>query len=205
MRTAEHHGIDLVPFVLMLGAGVIAVALFKRAGLGSVLGYLVAGLLIGPPGLGFFSDPASILHVAELGIVLFLFVIGLEMQPSRLWSLRQEIFGLGALQVVTCSVLLGGVGVLAGFSATTALEIADAADVAEKTFYNHFPTKQHLIEELSTFAAQPKYMYRHVWEPDDVLMWDNRCTVHAVTPHDPTERRVMHRTTIVGREPVTAG
>ena len=59
-----------------------------------------------------------------------------------------------------------------------------------------------LIEELSAFAAQPKYMYRHVWEPHDVLMWDNRCTVHAVTPHDPDERRVMHRTTIVGREPV---
>jgi len=63
---------------------------------------------------------------------------------------------------------------------------------------------RHLIEELSDFAAQPKYMYRHVWEPHDVLMWDNRCTVHAVTPHDPAERRVMHRTTIVGREPVMA-
>jgi alpha-ketoglutarate-dependent taurine dioxygenase len=62
-----------------------------------------------------------------------------------------------------------------------------------------------LIEELSEFAAQQQYMYRHVWEPHDVLMWDNRCTVHAVTPHDPTERRVMHRTTIVGSEPVTAG
>jgi len=61
-----------------------------------------------------------------------------------------------------------------------------------------------LIEELGEFAAQPKYMYRHVWEPHDVLMWDNRCTVHAVTPHDPNERRVMHRTTIVGREPVVA-
>jgi taurine dioxygenase len=62
-----------------------------------------------------------------------------------------------------------------------------------------------LIEDLTAFSAQPKYMYRHVWEPDDVLMWDNRCTVHAVTPHDPGERRVMHRTTIVGREPVMAG
>ena len=62
-----------------------------------------------------------------------------------------------------------------------------------------------LIEELSEFAAQPHYMYRHVWEPHDVVMWDNRCTVHAVTPHDPNERRVMHRTTIVGREPVVAG
>ncbi len=63
---------------------------------------------------------------------------------------------------------------------------------------------RHLIEQLSDFAEQPKYMYRHVWEPHDVLMWDNRCTVHAVTPHDPNERRVMHRTTIVGIEPVMA-
>jgi taurine dioxygenase len=64
---------------------------------------------------------------------------------------------------------------------------------------------RQLIEDLSEFAAQPKYMYRHVWSPHDVLMWDNRCTVHAVTPHDPEERRVMHRTTIVGREVVSAG
>lgn len=63
---------------------------------------------------------------------------------------------------------------------------------------------RRLIEELTRFAAQPRYMYRHAWEPHDVLMWDNRCTVHAVTPHDPAERRVMHRTTIVGAEPVIA-
>lgn len=63
---------------------------------------------------------------------------------------------------------------------------------------------RRLIEDLSAFAAQPKYMYRHVWEPHDVLMWDNRCTVHAVTPYDPHERRVMHRTTIVGNEPPIA-
>jgi alpha-ketoglutarate-dependent taurine dioxygenase len=63
---------------------------------------------------------------------------------------------------------------------------------------------QRLIGDLSEFAAQPRFMYKHRWEPDDVLMWDNRCTVHAVTPHDPTERRVMHRTTIVGDAPVLA-
>ncbi len=61
-----------------------------------------------------------------------------------------------------------------------------------------------LIDELIAFAAQPQFIYRHRWEPDDVLMWDNRCTLHAVTPHDPTERRVMHRTTIVGDAPVLA-
>ena len=66
------------------------------------------------------------------------------------------------------------------------------------------PAARRLIEELTAFSAQPKYMYRHVWEPHDVVMWDNRCTVHAVTPHDSAERRVMHRTTIVGSEPVMA-
>lgn len=63
---------------------------------------------------------------------------------------------------------------------------------------------KRLIAELTQFAAQPRFVYRHRWEPDDVVMWDNRCTMHQVTPHDPTERRVMHRTTIVGTEPVLA-
>ena len=63
---------------------------------------------------------------------------------------------------------------------------------------------RQLIADLTDFAAQERYLYKHRWEPDDVLMWDNRCTIHAVTPHDPTERRVMHRTTIVGDQPVIA-
>jgi glutathione-regulated potassium-efflux system protein KefB len=112
--STEHAGSDLAPLVVLLAAGVVAVALFKRLGLGSVLGYLAAGLLIGPFGLGLFSDPGSILHVAELGIVMFLFVIGLEMQPSRLWSLRREIFGLGAAQVGACGLLLTGLLVAYG-------------------------------------------------------------------------------------------
>ncbi len=63
---------------------------------------------------------------------------------------------------------------------------------------------RRLIEDLTSFAAEPRFVYRHKWETDDILMWDNRCTMHQVTPHDPTERRVMHRTTIVGTEPVLA-
>jgi glutathione-regulated potassium-efflux system protein KefB len=112
---AAEQGIDLVHVVALLGAAVVAVPLFKRAGLGSVLGYLAAGLVIGPFGLKLFTSPQAILHVAELGVVMFLFIIGLEMQPSRLWSLRREIFGFGAAQVATCGALITGVGILFGF------------------------------------------------------------------------------------------
>lgn len=111
---AVEQGSELVKVVVLLGAGVLAVPLFKRLGLGSVLGYLAAGLAIGPFGLGFFTEAATILHVAELGVVMFLFVIGLEMQPTRLWKLRREIFGLGLAQVVVCGALLTLVGVAAG-------------------------------------------------------------------------------------------
>ena len=100
----------------LLGAAVVAVPIFRRLGLGSVLGYLAAGLIIGPFGFGWFSDPQSILHVAELGVVMFLFVIGLEMQPSHLWSLRRQIFGLGTLQIAACTIALTGVGLAFGFS-----------------------------------------------------------------------------------------
>ena len=97
---------DLLHVVALLGAMIVAVPLFRRLGLGSVLGYLAAGLAIGPFGFGLFTDPQAILHVAELGVVMFLFIVGLEMQPSRLWALRKQIFGLGSLQVVACGALL---------------------------------------------------------------------------------------------------
>jgi len=112
---AESASFDLIPVVVLLGSAVVAVPLFRRLGLGSVLGYLAAGLAIGPFGLGLFSDPETILHVAELGVVLFLFIIGLEMQPSRLWAMRQDIFGLGLAQVLTGLVLLSWVGVALGY------------------------------------------------------------------------------------------
>ena len=111
---AEAGGSELVNVVALLGAAVVMVPIFRRLGLGSVLGYLAAGLLIGPFGLGWFSDPQAILHVAELGVVMFLFVIGLEMRPSHLWSLRGEIFGLGSLQIGLCIVVLTGVALLFG-------------------------------------------------------------------------------------------
>ncbi|WP_434025689.1 monovalent cation:proton antiporter-2 (CPA2) family protein [[Pseudomonas] boreopolis] len=111
---------NLTSVVALLGAAVVAIPLFRRLGLGSVLGYLAAGLAIGPFGLGWFEDPQSILHVAELGVVMFLFVIGLEMRPSHLWSLRGEIFGLGTLQIATCGVVLTGIAMLLGFEPSVA-------------------------------------------------------------------------------------
>ncbi|HRK69643.1 MAG TPA: cation:proton antiporter, partial [Hyphomonas sp.] len=115
------HAVDLAPFVILLGSAVIAVPLFKRLGVGSVLGYLAAGLVIGPFGFRFFTEPAQILHVAELGVVMFLFIVGLEMQPSRLWSMRKEIFGLGLAQVGVCMFLLAWVGIALGYSPATSL------------------------------------------------------------------------------------
>ncbi len=112
---AEVSGSDLVEVVALLTAGVVAVPIFRRMGLGSILGYLAAGLVIGPYGIGIFSEAESILHIAELGVVMFLFIIGLEMQPSRLWGLKREIFGLGTAQVAVCAALLTFVGVATGF------------------------------------------------------------------------------------------
>ena len=113
-------GLDLGAAAALLAAGVIAVPVFKRVGLGSVLGYLAAGLAIGPFGLKLFQEPETILHVAEFGVVIFLFIIGLEMRPKRLWGLRKEIFGLGAAQVLFCGFILTLTAMLAGFSAPVA-------------------------------------------------------------------------------------
>ena len=112
----EGNANDLAQVVVLLAAGVVAAPIFKRIGLGSVLGYLAAGLVIGPFGFGAFSDPQAIIHIAELGVVMFLFIIGLEMQPSRLWSMRKDIFGLGALQVMVCIGGLTMIGVAFGYA-----------------------------------------------------------------------------------------
>ncbi len=111
---AAETGIGILQTVALLGTAVIAVPLFRKLGLGSVLGYLAAGLIIGPNVLRVVTDADTLLHVAELGVVLFLFVIGLEMRPSKLWKLRGDIFGLGTAQVLTCTALLTGVAYAAG-------------------------------------------------------------------------------------------
>src|SRR5205809_1041730 len=88
--------ISLAQTAILLAAAVVAVSLFRFARLSSILGYLVAGLVIGPWGLNLIGDVGGILQVSEFGIVLLLFIIGLELQPTRLWLMRRLVFGLGA-------------------------------------------------------------------------------------------------------------
>jgi glutathione-regulated potassium-efflux system ancillary protein KefC/glutathione-regulated potassium-efflux system protein KefB len=101
--------ITLSQTAILLAAAVVAVSLFRFARLSSILGYLVAGLVIGPWGLNLIGEVDSIRQVAEFGIVLLLFIIGLELQPTRLWVMRRIVFGLGAAQVSLCTLLLGGI------------------------------------------------------------------------------------------------
>jgi len=107
--------------LVYLAAGVIAVPVFKRLGLGSVLGYLVAGVAIGPWGLRLISEPGTVLQFAEFGVVLLLFLVGLELNPSRLWALRRPIFGLGSAQVLGTIAAVAALGLALGQPLAVAL------------------------------------------------------------------------------------
>ncbi|WP_374262135.1 monovalent cation:proton antiporter-2 (CPA2) family protein [Zoogloea sp.] len=111
---------SLTTFAALLLASVVFVPFFKRAGLGTVLGYLAVGMLIGPFGVKLVRDPDNLMHTAELGVVLLLFVIGLELKPSRLWALRQSVFGLGALQLFGVAAALAAGGLYLGMSLSAA-------------------------------------------------------------------------------------
>jgi glutathione-regulated potassium-efflux system ancillary protein KefC/glutathione-regulated potassium-efflux system protein KefB len=108
---------------IFLAAAVVTVPLFRRFRLGAVLGYLTAGVVIGPWCLKFVTDVENILHFAELGVVLLLFVIGLELQPSRLWVLRRSVFGLGAAQVLVTGAVLGAIALAIGMTAQSAVVV----------------------------------------------------------------------------------
>ena len=126
-------GQTIGPAVTLMAAAVVAVPLFRRLGLGSVLGYFAAGVLVGPSVLGFFTDAQSILHFSELGVVMFLFVIGLELRPHKLWAMRGQIFGLGLAQVALAAAALTLAGVLAFSLAPTVAFVAGAGFVLSST------------------------------------------------------------------------
>jgi glutathione-regulated potassium-efflux system ancillary protein KefC len=104
----------LVSSLVYLGAAVVAVPLARRLGLGSILGYLGAGIAIGPWGLDVAGDAQSMLHFSEFGVVLMLFLVGLELEPKRLWALRRPIFGWGSVQLIGSAALVAGAAVVLG-------------------------------------------------------------------------------------------
>src|SRR5262249_29413925 len=113
----------LIETVTYLGAAVVSVPVAKRLGLGSVLGYLVAGLVIGPYGLGLVGQAHNVLEFAEFGVVMMLFLVGLELQPERLWAMRRQVFGLGLAQVAVTASLFALTVLVLGRSAGTAVAI----------------------------------------------------------------------------------
>ncbi|MDF2811448.1 MAG: potassium transporter TrkA [Microvirga sp.] len=116
MADPASHVSFLPPILTFCGAAVVAVPLFRLLGLSAVLGYLAAGVVIGPSGLGLVGEPETIATVAELGVVLLLFIIGLELKLSHLWSMKRDIFGLGLAQVVITALCLGSCAFLIGFA-----------------------------------------------------------------------------------------
>ena len=125
---------NLTQIVILLGAAVLVVPLLKRLGLASVLGFLVAGVLIGPWGLGLINAPTAILHVTEFGVVLLMFVIGLELQPSRLWVLRHSVFGMGGAQVLCCGLLLGGAAYVLGLNIGASILVGLSLSLSSTAF-----------------------------------------------------------------------
>lgn len=102
--------------LVFIGSAVVMVPIFHRLGFGSVLGYLIAGIVVGPFGFALIHEAESVLHFAELGVVLLLFIIGLEIQPAKLWSMKKNLISLGGLQVLVCSLFYTAIAYAFGFS-----------------------------------------------------------------------------------------
>ena len=131
--------------IVFLAVALVFVPLAVRLGLGSVLGYLLAGVAIGPLGLALVSDPAALLHTSELGVVLMLFVIGLELEPRRLWAMRRAVFGGGTAQMAICAALLMPVGLLLGWSWQAALVAALALALSSTAIVVGLLQERHLM------------------------------------------------------------
>ncbi|MGZ3235310.1 MAG: cation:proton antiporter domain-containing protein, partial [Croceibacterium sp.] len=139
--------------VLLLGFGLFFVLLFRRLGLGATLGYLVAGAVVGPHVLGLAGNANEMIGVAELGITLLLFIVGLELSPTRLWQLKNEIFALGSAQVVLCGVVLVGL-VYAGSGLSTEASLAIGLPLALSSTAQVLPMLQSAGRLRSPFGER---------------------------------------------------
>ena len=132
--------------MVFLGAAVVAVPIFKRLRLGAILGYLVAGVIIGPSAMDWVSDPQTILHFAELGVVLLLFIIGLELEPEKLWRMRNQILLTGGGQLLVSALIIGlSVYLLLAYSLTVALVIGLALALSSTAFAIQLMNEQNIL------------------------------------------------------------
>jgi glutathione-regulated potassium-efflux system protein KefB len=136
----------LVDIIILLIAAVVAVPLFQAIKLGAVPGFLIAGVIVGPSGFGLISNIGEIGNLAEIGVALLLFVIGMELKPSRLWDIRRLVFGLGGLQVILTGVCLGGVAyLLFDISLRTAILVGPALALSSTAFVLQLLNEQKLL------------------------------------------------------------
>ena len=129
--TETHYLADIL---VLLAAAVIAVPIFHRLGLGSVLGYLAAGAIVGPWGFGFIDQIEEIRHIAEFGVIFLLFIIGIELKPARLWAMRRMVFGLGTAQVILTGLVIAGLALLFDQSLRTAVIIGFGLALSSTAF-----------------------------------------------------------------------
>ncbi|MGD8937154.1 MAG: cation:proton antiporter, partial [Thiogranum sp.] len=136
----------LTDIIILLTAAVIAVPIFRFVGFGTVPGFLVAGMVVGPSALGLIDNAAEIGHLAELGVVLLLFVIGIELKPARLWLMRRMVFGLGSLQVVVTGALIAALVYLVfDVAPRAAILIGPALALSSTAFVLQLLTEQKML------------------------------------------------------------
>lgn len=155
----------LAQIAIFLAAAVLIVPLFRKLGLGTVIGYLAAGIIIGPWCLGLVSDVESILHLSEFGVVLLLFIIGLELQPSRLWVLRKPVFGMGVAQMLLTGLLLGVGAWLLGLRLEPALVVGAALAMSSTALV------------LQTLAERGELTTRHGRESLSILLFQDLAVI----------------------------
>lgn len=155
----------LAQIAIFLLAAMIAVPLSRKLGLGAVLGYLGAGMIIGPWGLKLIDNVEAMLHISEFGVILLLFIIGLELQPSRLWVLRKQVFGLGAAQVLITGLVLGGIALAMGWTWQAALVTGVGLALSSTAFV------------LQTLAEKKQLTTRHGRESFAILLFQDLAVI----------------------------
>jgi Kef-type K+ transport system membrane component KefB len=140
-----HSDSLLINALYYLLAAVIAVPLFKKIGLGSILGYLCAGIVLGPHALAIVSDPDEVLHFAEYGVILLLFVIGLELAPNKLWNMRSHIGLIGGSQLLLTTLVIGGLLMLLSLSLQQSLVLGLTLALSSTAFAIQLMNEEHIL------------------------------------------------------------